>query len=145
MEITADWTDRAQRERRQRSTLLVPLSFSFSFSAQFDWYLLMPAAAHPYFMSISDRIQRALKMIAGHWNPFHRRIKRSLVIWALDCKAGPWKVTVKSAKAYSAATCVSRRIDLAPCDSDYRISSSVWNSMTKWLQICCNWPKPFLL
>ena len=30
MEITADWTDRDQRERQQRSTVLVLLSFSFS-------------------------------------------------------------------------------------------------------------------
>lgn len=49
-----------------------PLSFSFSLSAPFDWYLLMPAAAHSYFMSISHRIQWTLKMIAGHWSLFHR-------------------------------------------------------------------------
>lgn len=67
-----------------------PLSFSFSLSAPFDWYLLMPAAAHPYFMSISHRIQSALGMIAGHWSLFHTRIKTSPVIWALDYEACLW-------------------------------------------------------
>lgn len=84
MEITADWTDRDQREKLQRSTVLILPSFSSSFSAPLDWYLLMAAAAIPYFMSISNRILWTLKMI-DFW--FHRTVKTSHVIWALDYEA----------------------------------------------------------
>lgn len=58
--------------------------FSFSLSAPFDWYLLMPAAAHPYFMSVSHLRQWTLKMVIGCWHLFHRGIETSPVIWALD-------------------------------------------------------------
>lgn len=67
-----------------------PLSFSFSLPAPSDWHLLMPAAAHSYFMSISHRIQWTLKMIAGHWSHFPRRIKTSPGIWAFDHQAWRW-------------------------------------------------------
>lgn len=98
----------------------------------------MPAAAHPYFMFILDRIQWGLKKIAGHWSPFHRRIKRSPVSWALDYKVWLSKVTLELAEPYSAPTCVSNHIDLALCDSDYRINFSILHLMTKWLQTHCN-------
>lgn len=99
MEITTDWTNRDQRERQQRSTVLIPLSFYFSLSAPFDWYLLMSAAAHPYFMSISHRIQWTLKMIAGHWSPFNRRTKNI----SCDLSIGLWSMAMASGLRVSRA------------------------------------------
>lgn len=49
----------------------------------------------------------------------------------LIIKRDSLQVTLESAERYSAATCVLDRIDLAPCDSDYRISSSFSHLMTK--------------
>lgn len=53
MEITADWTDSEQRERQQKSTVLIQQSLSFNIFAPFDWYVFIAAAFDPYFMDIS--------------------------------------------------------------------------------------------
>lgn len=91
MEITADWNDRDQRERLQRST--VPY---FSLPAPFDRYLLMPAAARPYFLSISQWILWTLKMIAGH-----RSIKKNI---SCDLSTWAWSMALASSLRVSGAT-----------------------------------------
>lgn len=57
MEITADWTDSEQRERQQKSTVLIQQSLSFNISAPFDWYVFIAAAFDPYLMDISHAIK----------------------------------------------------------------------------------------
>lgn len=118
MEITVDWTDRNQRERLQRScphsTVL------FCLCALFDWYLLMPAAAHPYFISISHRMQWMLKMIAGHSRPFNRRAKISYYfsfwLWSVAPASG---LTVSRAVFYCSESWI---LLIQHCVTDHRIS-----------------------
>lgn len=99
--------------------------FLSSISAPFDWYLLMPAAAHPYFMAISQ-MQRKLKdyrlVIEAL---FHRRIETSPVIWALDYAAQPGE----PAEPYSAAVCLEPYWSIAV----WLITESVLPFLTSWL------------
>jgi len=135
MEITADWNDRDQRERQQRST--VP--FSLSLSAPFDWYLSTPAAAHSYFMSISHRLQPTLKNdCRGIEAPFsHKKnkiLRCDLSTWLLKPGSGKWPWSKRSASLQHVG---SSRIDPSRWDSDYRMSSSFFLFLrltTKWIR-----------
>lgn len=89
MEITADWTDRDQRERQQRSTVLVLLSFSFSLLS--IWLIAFNASSCSSLFYV-----HFTKIIAGHWSRFHRGIKTSPVIWAPDYEAWLWQRGLKS-------------------------------------------------
>lgn len=97
----------------------------------------MPAAAHPYFMSISHRIQLRWKMIAGHWSSFHRGIKTSPVIWALYRDAWLRRVASEASAVLSPARCL---------EPYWSVAVWLWLQnqlfllalMTKWIQTHCN-------
>lgn len=97
----------------------------------------MPAAVHPYFMSISHRIQRMLKNDCRALKPFAQRNKNI----SCDCSFWLWSIALaggQPAEPYSPATCLRIHIDPSPWDSDYRIKSSFSHLMTKWTQSHCN-------
>lgn len=129
MEISADWTDRDQRERQRRFSELLLLSFSFSLLS--IWLIAFDesSCSFLFYVHFSQDTVNIKKMIAGHWSPFSQRNKSI----SIDLRSWLWSMALASGlllQRVSEIILIRHRVTLI---TESTLPPS--HLMTKWRQL----------